>query len=77
MRKIIYLLTPVMVVSLLANCGAENKTSWQLTNPDGSLVIDVALSNKGSLTYSVKKNNQAIVNSSLLGMEFVTNVDGV
>ncbi|XQP55334.1 MAG: glycoside hydrolase family 97 catalytic domain-containing protein [Mycoplasmoidaceae bacterium] len=43
---------------------------WQLTNPDGSLSINIDLSDQGQLSYSVKKNNANIVNKSTLGMLF-------
>ncbi len=77
MKKIKYL-APVMALAImpmslsplaLTSCNS-NDSLWQLTNPDGSLAIDINLSNEGQLTYSVKKNKKDIVNKSVLGMSF-------
>lgn len=40
-----------------------------LTSPDGTLTIESALNEKGSLVYEVKKNNQTVVYSSQMGIK--------
>lgn len=77
MKKIKYLMAPMMAISLapiiaspLALTSCSKDDNWKLTNPDGSLVVNIDLSDEGQLSYSVEKNNKAIVNHSILGMSF-------
>ena len=41
---------------------------WNVTSPDDSVVITVALSAQGQLTYEVRKQNQLVLESSSLGL---------
>ena len=75
-KKFIWLATAVAVLSTtVAASGCSKKAlppladrgSWTVTSPDGTLTSSVVMDGNGKLSYSVKKGDKQVVDSSSLG----------
>lgn len=48
--------------------GLDNKGSWTVSSPDGTVTSDIVMDYAGNLSYTVKKENVTVVEKSALGM---------
>ncbi len=63
------MLVPVVGCTREEKPEPDQKTTWNVTSPDGALGISVYLSDDGSLSYTVKNKDLVIVETSSLGLD--------
>ena len=67
-RAFSIILTIAIVFCLFPPLNVSAASTWSTYSPDSSICMDLVLANDGSLTYTVRKNNNIVISSSKLGI---------